>query len=102
MRRLSRQTASLLSAAGLDPELCTVFVQSHVDEHARLSYLWRTTPTRCRWGTTELAVRFDQRYGHTFVVPRATSGDDLQEPTSTMGKSDDSGPGIVCLSCGRR
>ena len=39
MRRLSRQAATLLLAAGLDPELCTVFAQSHVDEHARLSYL---------------------------------------------------------------
>jgi tryptophanyl-tRNA synthetase len=39
VRRLSRQAASLLLAAGLDPRTCTVFVQSHVDEHARLSYL---------------------------------------------------------------
>ncbi len=39
VRRLSRQAATLLLAAGLDPQLCTVFVQSHVDEHARLSYL---------------------------------------------------------------
>ncbi len=39
VRRLSRQAASLLLASGLDPAVCTVFVQSHVDEHARLSYL---------------------------------------------------------------
>ncbi|CAG6396578.1 tryptophan--tRNA ligase [Streptomyces cocklensis] len=39
VRRLSRQAASLMLAAGLDPQVCTVFVQSHVDEHARLSYL---------------------------------------------------------------
>ncbi|QKW54545.1 tryptophan--tRNA ligase [Streptomyces buecherae] len=39
VRRLSRQAATLLLAAGLDPDQCTVFVQSHVDEHARLSYL---------------------------------------------------------------
>ncbi|MFK0118601.1 tryptophan--tRNA ligase [Streptomyces sp. NPDC090994] len=157
VRRLSRQTASLLLAAGLDPELCTVFVQSHVDEHARLSYLMECVATdgemrrmiqykekaareRVRGGSVrlslltypalmaadilaynaddvpvgddqtqhvelarDLAVRFNQRYGHTFVVPRATRPEvaarvmNLQEPTSKMGKSDDTGPGIVYL-----
>ena len=45
VRRLSRQAATLLLASGLDPELCTVFVQSHVDEHARLSYLLECVAT---------------------------------------------------------
>ena len=45
VRRLSRQAATLMLAAGLDPQLCTVFVQSHVDEHARLSYLLECTAT---------------------------------------------------------
>ncbi|MCZ9337298.1 tryptophan--tRNA ligase, partial [Streptomyces sp. TRM76130] len=51
----------------------------------------------------DLAVRFNQRYGHTFVVPRATRPGvaarvmNLQEPTSKMGKSEDTGPGIVYL-----
>ncbi|WP_217235055.1 tryptophan--tRNA ligase [Streptomyces sp. AC555_RSS877] len=157
VRRLSRQAATLLLATGLDPELCTVFVQSHVDEHARLSYLlecvatdgemrrmiqYREKAGRERerggsvrlslltypvlmaadilaYGTDEvpvgddqtqhvelardLAVRFNQRYGHTFLVPRATHPVvatrvmNLQEPTSKMGKSDDVGPGIVYL-----
>lgn len=155
--RLSRQAATLLLASGLDPELCTVFVQSHVDEHARLSYLLECVATdgemrrmiqykekaareRARGGsvrlslltypvlmaadilaygadevpvgddqtqhvelTRDLAVRFNQRYGHTFVVPRATRPEvaarvmNLQEPTSKMGKSDDVGPGVVYL-----
>ncbi|MEU6445759.1 tryptophan--tRNA ligase [Streptomyces sp. NPDC046979] len=157
VRRLSRQSASLLLAAGLDPGLCTVFVQSHVDEHARLSYVLECVATDgemrrmiqykekaarererggsvrlslltypvlmaadiLAYGTDEvpvghdqtqhvelardLAVRFNQRYGHTFVVPRATNPAvaarvmNLQEPTSKMGKSDDVGPGIVYL-----
>ncbi|MFE2517320.1 tryptophan--tRNA ligase [Streptomyces mirabilis] len=157
VRRLSRQAATLLLASGLDPELCTVFVQSHVDEHARLSYLLECVATdgemrrmiqykekaareRERGGsvrlslltypvlmaadilaygtdevpvgddqtqhvelTRDLAVRFNQRYGHTFVVPRATRPEvaarvmNLQEPTSKMGKSDDVGPGVVYL-----
>ncbi|MER6346088.1 tryptophan--tRNA ligase [Streptomyces sp. NPDC001595] len=155
--RLSRQAATLLLASGLDSERCTVFVQSHVDEHARLSYLLECVATdgemrrmiqykekaareRVRGGSVrlslltypvlmaadilaygtdevpvgddqtqhvelarDLAVRFNQRYGHTFVVPRATSPEvaarvmNLQEPTSKMGKSDDVGPGIVYL-----
>ncbi|MDX6348465.1 MAG: tryptophanyl-tRNA synthetase [Streptomyces sp.] len=157
VRRLSRQAASLLLAAGLDPAVCTVFVQSHVDEHTRLAYVLECTATdgemrrmiqyrekeaqeRARgrsvrlslltypalmaadilaYGTDEvpvgddqtqhveltrdLAVRFNQRYGHTFVVPRAVLPEvgarvmNLQEPGSKMGKSDDAGPGIVYL-----
>ncbi|MFJ6738705.1 tryptophan--tRNA ligase [Streptomyces sp. NPDC091279] len=157
VRRLSRQAATLLLAAGADPELCTVFVQSHVDEHARLSYLLECVATdgemrrmvqykekaareRDRGGsvrlslltypvlmaadilahradevpvgddqtqhvelTRDLAERFNQRYGHTFTVPRATRPEvaarvmNLQDPTSKMGQSDDSGPGIVYL-----
>ncbi|WP_330290275.1 tryptophan--tRNA ligase [Streptomyces sp. NBC_00576] len=157
VRRLSRQAATLLLASGLDPELCTVFVQSHVDEHTRLSYVLECVASdgemrrmiqyrekaareRARGGsvrlslltypvlmaadilaygadevpvgddqtqhvelTRDLAVRFNQRYGHTFVVPRATRPAvgarvmNLQEPTSKMGKSEDVGPGIVYL-----
>jgi tryptophanyl-tRNA synthetase len=53
--------------------------------------------------TRDLALRFNQRYGQAFVVPRATTPAvgarvmNLQEPMSKMGKSDDSGPGIVYL-----
>jgi tryptophanyl-tRNA synthetase len=157
VRRLSRQAATLLLAAGLDPERCTLFVQSHVDEHARLSYLLECTATDgemrrmiqykeksaqardsgqsvrlslltypvlmaadiLAYGTDEvpvgedqtqhveltrdLAVRFNQRYGHTFTVPRATHPPvaarvmDLQDPTSKMGKSNEAGAGIVYL-----
>ncbi|MFE3659495.1 tryptophan--tRNA ligase [Streptomyces sp. NPDC059165] len=157
VRRLSRQAASLLLAAGLDPQRCTVFVQSHVDEHARLSYLLECTAADgemrrmiqykekaaraqavgesvrlslltypvlmaadiLAYGTDEvpvghdqvqhveltrdLAVRFNQRYGHVFTVPKATHPRvaarvmDLQDPTSKMGKSLGNGPGVVFL-----
>ncbi|MGW6458834.1 tryptophan--tRNA ligase [Streptomyces sp. NPDC055078] len=155
VRRLTRQAATVMLAAGLDPERCTVFVQSQVDEHARLSYLLECVATdgelrrmiqykekgaRARaagesvrvslltypvlmaadilaYGTDEvpvgddqtqhveltrdLAVRFNQRYGYTFTVPKATHPPvaarvmDLQDPTSKMGKSHASGAGIV-------
>jgi tryptophanyl-tRNA synthetase len=157
LRRLSRQTATLLLASGLDPEVCTLFVQSHVDEHARLSYLLECVATDgemrrmvqykekavrqqeqgssvrlalltypvlmaadiLAYSTDEvpvgddqkqhvelardLAERFNQRYGHTFVVPKATLPTvgarvmNLQEPASKMGKSDLSGQGVVAL-----
>lgn len=53
--------------------------------------------------TRDLAVRFNQRYGHTFTVPKATHPPvaarvmDLQDQTSKMGKSHESGAGIVYL-----
>lgn len=157
VRRLSRQAATLLLAAGLAPEKCTLFVQSHVDEHARLAYLLECTATdgelrrmvqykekaakaqasgdgvrlslltypvlmaadilAYRTGEVpvgedqrqhvelarDLAVRFNQRYGHTFTVPRATHPVvaarvmDLQDPRSKMGKSGDAGPGVVFI-----
>ncbi|MEU1313498.1 tryptophan--tRNA ligase [Streptomyces cinnamoneus] len=157
VRRLSRQAATLFLAAGLDPELCTLFVQSHVDEHTRLSYLLECTATdgemrrmiqykekaaRERAGggsvrlslltypvlmaadilaygadevpvgddqaqhvelTRDLAERFNQRYGPTFIVPRAVLPAvaarvmDLQDPTSKMGKSHAETSGIVYL-----
>ncbi|MFD3456067.1 tryptophan--tRNA ligase [Streptomyces sp. NPDC058691] len=155
--RLSRQAATLLLAAGLDPAVCTLFVQSHVDEHARLAYLLECVATdgemrrmiqykekaaqeQRRGGsvrlslltypvlmaadilayrtdevpvgddqaqhvelTRDLAERFNQRYGPVFTVPSAVLPPvaarvmNLQDPAAKMGKSDDTGPGIVYL-----
>jgi len=39
LRRRSRVAAAQLFAAGLDPTRCTVFVQSHIPEHAELSWV---------------------------------------------------------------
>ncbi|MFC5032129.1 tryptophan--tRNA ligase [Streptomyces sp. SID13666] len=153
LRRLTRQTATLLLAAGLDPKVCTVFVQSHVDEHTRLSYVLECTATDgelrrmiqykeksakqqsvrvslltypvlmaadiLAYRTDEvpvgddqaqhvelsrdLAVRFNQRYGHTFTVPRAVVPPvaarvmDLQEPASKMSKSASATTGVISL-----
>ncbi|MFF8816348.1 tryptophan--tRNA ligase [Streptomyces pactum] len=157
VRRLTRQAATLLLAAGLDPRLCTVFVQSHVHEHTRLSYLMECTASdgemrrmiqykekaareAGRGGsvrlslltypalmaadilaygadevpvgddqaqhvelTRDLALRFNQRYGQVFTVPRATVPRvasrvmDLRDPTSKMGKSHAETSGIIYL-----
>jgi tryptophanyl-tRNA synthetase len=45
LRSRTHQTAVDLLAAGLDPERCTLFVQSHVPEHPRLTWLLECTAT---------------------------------------------------------
>jgi tryptophanyl-tRNA synthetase len=142
-----------LLAAGLDPEVCTVFAQSHVAEHTRLSWLLECTATFgelrrmtqfkeksernevVRGGlltyptlmaadillydtelvpvgddqrqhlelTREVAERFNNRFGETFVVPRALVPKvaarvmDLQDPEKKMSKSDASPLGTVLM-----
>src|SRR4051812_46956554 len=39
LRRRSRVAAAQLLAAGLDPDRCTLFVQSHVPEHTQLTWV---------------------------------------------------------------
>jgi tryptophanyl-tRNA synthetase len=43
LRRHTIELATLFLAVGLDPELSTVFVQSHVHEHAELAWLMECT-----------------------------------------------------------
>ena len=45
LRTRTRETALDLLAAGLDPARCTLFVQSHVPEHPRLTWLLECTAT---------------------------------------------------------
>jgi tryptophanyl-tRNA synthetase len=147
--------ATMLVASGLDPDVCTIFVQSHVVEHSRLAWLLECTasigelqrmtqfkdksarstgefisaglltyPTlmaadillydtnRVPVGddqrqhielARDVAIRFNSRYGQTFVVPEAAiprAGArvmDLQEPRNKMSKSVDSPQGTVMV-----
>jgi tryptophanyl-tRNA synthetase len=146
-------TATVFLAMGLDPAACTLFVQSHVPEHPRLTWLLECTATmgelrrmtqfkdkggeqeRARVGlftypvlmaadivlydadrvpvgedqrqhlelTRDVAMRFNNRYGTTFVVPEAALPGlgarvmDLQEPTRKMSKSVSSPLGTVLV-----
>ena len=45
LRARTHDTALDLLAAGLDPERCTLFVQSHVPEHTQMSWLLECTAT---------------------------------------------------------
>jgi tryptophanyl-tRNA synthetase len=149
LRAKTLECASVLLAAGLDPDVCTLFVQSHVPEHTELSWLLECTASMgelrrmtqfkdkavkggeesARVGlftypilqaadiliydadrvpvgedqrqhvelTRDLAQRFNQRYGETFVVPEPAIGKvgakvvDLQNPTAKMSKSSPQG-----------
>jgi len=154
LRAKTLETTLVLVAAGLDPEVCTLFVQSHVHQHSELSWilecvasmgeLRRMTQFKekakdgeesarvalftypvlqaadillydadhvpvgedqrqhlelCR----DVALRFNHRYGQTFVVPEAVLPKvgarimDLQKPTAKMSKSAESPQGTVLV-----
>ncbi len=153
LRANTLDAALNLLAVGLDPERCTLFVQSHVPEHTRLTWLLECTTSMgelrrmtqfkdkgqgreaARVGlftypvlmaadillydanevpvgddqrqhlelTRELAVRFNNRYGETFMVPEAAIPGigarvmDLQHPERKMSKSADSPLGTIGL-----
>ncbi len=144
VRARTLEIAALLLAAGLDPDTCTIFVQSHVAAHTQLTWLLESTAydgelrrmtqykekarKQVRKVRTslltypvlmaadillydvaevpvgddqrqhvelarDLAIRFNNRYGETFVVPRvvlhpvAARVMDLAEPARKMDKS---------------
>jgi len=145
--------AAMLFAIGLDPEVATVFVQSHVSEHSQLGWMMECTVSFGELSrmtqfkdksdrrdfisaglftypalqaadillydtdevpvgddqrqhieiTRDVAIRFNHRFGETFVLPKAVMpkvGDrvmDLQDPTSKMSKSANSDSGLVYL-----
>jgi len=155
---LGDQTVSLAAmffAIGLDPDVATVFVQSHVPEHSQLGWIMECTVSYGELSrmtqfkdktakrenqfisaglftypalqaadillydanevpvgddqrqhveiTRDVAIRFNHRFGDTFVVPDAVTPAagarvmSLQDPTSKMSKSDESDAGCVYL-----
>ena len=149
------ELAATLFAVGLDPDVATVFVQSHVPEHAQLGWVMECTVSYGELSrmtqfkdksakreadfisaglftypalqaadillydadevpvgedqrqhieiTRDIAMRFNGRFGKTFVVPKIITPragakvTDLQEPTAKMSKSAASDAGIVYL-----
>ena len=155
---LGQQTldlAAMLFAVGLDPNVATIFVQSHIHEHTELAWIMECTvsfgelsrmtqfkdKSAKRDGdfisaglftypalqaadillydadevpvgedqrqhieiTRDIAIRFNHRFGDTFVLPKATHPKagarvmDLQDPTSKMSKSAATDSGLVYL-----
>ncbi len=60
LRRNTLDTAISLFAAGLDPERCTLFVQSHVPAHAELEWLLECTAS---YGELRRMVQFKDKGG---------------------------------------
>ena len=151
--RKTVEAAAMHLAAGLDPDVCTLFVQSHVHEHAELAWLMecnvgfgelsRMVAFKEKSGrgefvssalftypalqaadillydtdqvpvgddqrqhieiTRDIAIRFNGRYGETFVIPEHVIPKvgarimDLQNPGSKMSKSVESSGTISLL-----
>ena len=147
--------AAMLFAVGLDPDIATVFAQSHVPEHSQLGWVMECTVSYGELSrmtqfkdktakreqqfisgglfsypalmaadivlydtnevpvgddqrqhieiTRDAAIRFNHRFGETFVVPEAATPAagarvmDLQNPTAKMSKSVDSLNGTVMM-----
>ena len=60
LRMKTLETAQILLAAGLDPAVCTVFVQSHVREHTELAWLMECTASI---GELERMTQFKDKSG---------------------------------------
>jgi tryptophanyl-tRNA synthetase len=65
LHRCTLETAAGLVAAGLDPAVCTLFVQSHVAEHPRLAWLLECTAT---YGELSRMTQFKEKSSRTEVV----------------------------------
>ena len=147
--------AAMFFAMGLDPDVATVFVQSHVPEHSQLGWVMECTVSFGELSrmtqfkdksakrenqftsaglftypalqaadillydanevpvgddqrqhieiTRDVAIRFNHRFGETFVIPDAVTPAagarvmSLQAPQSKMSKSDESDAGAVSI-----
>jgi len=56
--RLTHELAAVLLACGLDPDRCTLYVQSHLAEHAELHYLLECTTS---YGEAHRMIQFRER-----------------------------------------
>jgi len=153
VRKLTREVATVLLAAGVDPDRSLFYVQSHVPEHTELHYLLEcatsygeahrmiqfkekaatqrqvrlsllTYPTLMAADillhateevpvgadqsqhvelARDIAVRFNNRYGPTFTVPKAVNPElgarirNLSDPGAKMGKTNDDDAGVLYL-----
>lgn len=147
--------AAMLFAVGLDPDVATVFVQSHLPQHSQLAWIMECTVSYGELSrmtqfkdkaakreadfvsaglftypalqaadillydaqevpvgddqrqhieiTRDIAIRFNHRFGDTFVLPKAVTPKagarvmDLQNPSAKMSKSASGDAGLVYL-----
>jgi tryptophanyl-tRNA synthetase len=93
LRALTLELATVLLAVGLDPERCTLFVQSHVHEHAELAWLMECTASV---GELRRMTQFKDKSGDQefvsaglFTYPALMAADILLYDTDRVPVGDD-------------
>ncbi|MGD0742469.1 MAG: tryptophan--tRNA ligase [Acidimicrobiales bacterium] len=93
LRARTLETAAGLLAAGLDPGLCTIFLQSHVAEHAQLSWLLECTAS---YGELQRMTQFKEKTrgraavrAGLFTYPALMAADILLYDTDRVPVGDD-------------
>lgn len=93
LRAATLKLSQLLMAAGLDPEICTVFVQSHVPEHTECAWLMECTVS---FGELRRMTQFkDKSDRHDFIsaglftYPALQAADILLYDTDEVPVGDD-------------
>ena len=93
LRTTSLRLAQILLAVGLDPEVCTLFVQSHVHEHAELAWIMECTAS---YGELSRMTQFKDKSAKTgfvsgglFTYPALMAADILLYDTDEVPVGDD-------------
>ena len=93
LRAKTVELAGLLMAAGLDPEVCTLFVQSHVHEHAELGWIMECTAS---YGELQRMTQFKEKGEQArfisaglFTYPALQAADILLYDTDKVPVGDD-------------
>ncbi len=93
LRSTTLSLAQKLLAVGLDPDVCTLFVQSHVHEHAELSWLMECTVS---YGELSRMTQFKDKAGGSefvsgglFTYPALMAADILVHDTDRVPVGDD-------------
>ncbi len=93
LRTTTLQLAQILLAAGLDPDVCTLFIQSQVSEHAELAWLMECT---AGFGELSRMTQFKDRSGKDgsvtgglFTYPALMAADILLYDTDEVPVGDD-------------
>ena len=93
LRALTLELATVLIAVGLDPDRCTLFVQSHVHEHAELAWLMECTASV---GELRRMTQFKEKAGDQefvsaglFTYPALMAADILLYDTDRVPVGDD-------------
>jgi tryptophanyl-tRNA synthetase len=94
LRARTLEIAQLYLAAGLDPEVCTLFVQSHVHEHTELAWLMECTASFGELSRmTQFKEKSEQQKGFVsaglFTYPALMAADILLYDTDRVPVGDD-------------